>query len=180
MAVRLLGPAEIRALANQLGAPGLTRERGDRHDPPAAPRHHHLERRLRDQEDPAQVDVLDPVPFVGLDPVERRRVERACAGDEDVERAAARDRLLDDPPRILGLRDVGRDRIAAELSTASCAAVSFRSARTTVAPSAASAREQARPMPLAAPVTTAVLPASPVSIYRSGIFRDACGPDALI
>ena len=99
-----LGRRVARTRRQPAGLPG---ERPDGDDPPLPARDHHLERRLRDEKDAAQVDGLDAVPLVRLDPVERRRVEGAGAGDEDVQAPRGPDRLLDDPPRVLRLRHVG-------------------------------------------------------------------------
>ena len=84
----------------------LAGERRDRHDPPAAARNHRPKRRLAGEERAAEVHRLDPVPLVGRDLIERRRVEDARAGDEDIDRPELRLGDLDDPSDVVGVGDV--------------------------------------------------------------------------
>ncbi len=84
----------------------LPRERRDGDDAAAPPRDHRLERRLAREERSAEVRRLDPVPLLGSNPVERRRVEDAGAGDENVEPAPSASGLANETTAVLRHRHV--------------------------------------------------------------------------
>ena len=106
-----------------------------------------------------QIDRQDRVPFIGREVLDRRDVLDAGIVDEDVGRAelvgAAPDHLLD-------LRGVGKiGAIMGRVQFAAVASISAGSPKPlsiTFAPSAASARAMASPMPEVEPVTSATLP----------------------
>ena len=94
-------------------------------------------------------------------------VGRARVVDQHAD-AAERLGARDDPLGVLGLGDVGGERLAADARAAAAASASAsRPTSSTRAPSAASRRAVSRPMPLLAPVTTHTVPVSPRSIAAS-------------
>ena len=77
--------------------------------------------------------------------------------DQHVEPAVLLDGVVDEPGRALGVEEVDREGLDA---LEALQGRDVRAPATTSAPSAASSRATARPMPLLAPVTTATLPDS--------------------
>ena len=137
-------------------AAGLAR---DVHDHPAAALVHRRQHGVRDGEDAAEVDAEDEVPQLRVGVDEEREAVGARVVDEDVDR----------PERVGGRRHGrGRPRPCRRRRAPSRSRRSrrrprgrrrwSRSATATRAPSAASRRAVAAPMPPAPPVTSAVRP----------------------
>ena len=134
-----------------------------------------------------EVDVDHPLPFLRRRVLDRPQEHLAGVVDDDVEPAQLVDRAADRGVRLL------RSAMSASIARAVCPAlpISFarrssrssrRAASATLAPSAASSRAVASPIPLLAPVTSATVPskefATSSHIARSARFR-TCQPSRM-
>ena len=129
----------------------------DHHDRPRSGRLEHRQQRLGDPHAPQHVDLVHLPPLVQVGPLDGVGSERA-AGVVHQQRQVAGQAVHRGCER--GHVGIGRDVAAHRHRTVSAASAASRSSRraaaTTLKPSAASRRAVAAPIPLDAPVTTAM------------------------
>ena len=126
-------------------------------DPLHAGGDHRPRDRLAQQEHGLQVDAKHAIEVLFLELEEFAGMQDAGIVDQDVDALVAREHVAHDAPHVVGVRDVGSDerRVAPGAAAAALPASSIKSTSVTCAPSAVKRSAIAKPIPRAAPVTSA-------------------------